>query len=55
VAPSKIEEVIRLYQAGRSVDWIAERLDVSSSTVRRTLVRAGVPIRPRGRPRRSAS
>jgi hypothetical protein len=35
-----------LYQSGSSLDKIAERLQVSKTTVRDALIRGGVPIRP---------
>jgi orotate phosphoribosyltransferase-like protein len=44
-----IEKAMRLYQAGQSVESVASELQVSASTVRRILNKAGVTMRPRGR------
>ena len=44
------EEAIRLYETGRSTESIARELDRGATSVRRALARAGVTLRPRGRP-----
>lgn len=41
-------EIVALYQAGRSIAAIANRLQVSYASVRKRLIKAGVERRPRG-------
>ena len=48
-----VDRAAQLYAGGRSADWVAARLGVAASTVRRTLKEVGVPMRPGGRQRRS--
>jgi len=48
----EVEEAVQFYAEGRSVEFIANHLGVSSSAVRRRLSVAGVTLRPRGRPSR---
>jgi DNA-binding NarL/FixJ family response regulator len=49
----QVEDAIRLYEAGRSTEFIARELDRGPTTVRRALLRAGVTLRTRGRLGRS--
>lgn len=49
-----IESVVELYQSGAPVRVIAESHGVSAATVRSTVRRAGVTLRPVGRPRNKA-
>jgi DNA-directed RNA polymerase specialized sigma24 family protein len=48
---NRVEDVIRLYSNGRSVESVAEYMEVAPTSVRRALAKAGVPIRKRGRPK----
>jgi DNA-binding CsgD family transcriptional regulator len=48
-----VDKAAKLYAEGRSAEWVAGELHVAASTVRRALKVAGVPLRPRGRQRRS--
>jgi hypothetical protein len=48
---NRVEHVIDLYSEGRSVESVAEYMEVAPTSVRRALVKAGVPIRKRGRPK----
>ncbi|WP_374070508.1 helix-turn-helix domain-containing protein [Rathayibacter sp. SD072] len=48
MSTSQQGEAERLYRAGASVQWIADRMGASYNCVRQHLVRAGVPRRPRG-------
>lgn len=45
------EKVVQEYVAGTAVASICARYDISASTVRATVRRAGVELRPVGRPR----
>ncbi len=51
VEQKQLDETIRLYRAGRSVEFIAASLGIGATTIRRHLVRAGVQLRRRGRPK----
>jgi hypothetical protein len=55
LGPRQLDDAIRLYLAGRSTEFIAEELGHGATTVRRALLRAGVTLRQRGRPLRSAN
>lgn len=52
LGPDEIATAVRLYEAGESIQSVADELEVGSSTVGRTLNKAGVTMRPRGRRRR---
>jgi DNA-directed RNA polymerase specialized sigma24 family protein len=45
-----VRQVVNLYVAGTSAESIGKRLNVSPTSVRRALTKAGVPLRRRGRP-----
>ncbi len=49
------EAVVEAYQAGAPVHKIADDHGVSAATVRSTVRRAGVTLRPVGRPRKVAA
>ncbi|MGH9092847.1 MAG: helix-turn-helix domain-containing protein [Acidimicrobiales bacterium] len=49
------DRAAQLYAEGHSADWVAERLGVAASTVRRVLREAGITMRPGGRQRRDDS
>jgi hypothetical protein len=44
---SEIAQAVEAYGDGRSLARIADQLDVSPETVRRALMKTGIPIRPR--------
>ena len=44
-----VAEAAQLYEAGMPVTRIAEQLSVSGSALRRSMLKAGVEMRPRGR------
>jgi transposase len=48
-------KVVRQYEAGDSLAKIATRFGVSKSTVGDILRFQGVPLRPRGRPRKDST
>jgi transposase len=43
----QVDEATRLYRSGQSLAGVGTELDVSSGTVRRELLKAGVKLRPR--------
>jgi len=47
----KVDEMVRLYNAGRSTGVIAEEVGFSRSTVRRYLKQRGITLGGRGAPR----
>lgn len=46
----QVEKAVQLYRSGLTLAQIAANFMVGPSTVRRELVKAGVSLRPRGRP-----
>jgi len=48
-----VAEAAQLYEAGMPVTRIAEQLSVSGSALRRSMLKAGVDMRPRGGSRRA--
>jgi lambda repressor-like predicted transcriptional regulator len=51
VQPDDLPEAVRLYEEGWSMARLAAEFDVSPSTVKRALRKAGAPIRWPGPPR----
>ena len=49
---AQTKKAARLYQACWTLVQLGHRFDVDAQTVRRTIARQGVSIRPGGRPRR---
>lgn len=49
LGPGEIATAVQLYEAGESIQSVADKLKVGSSTVSRTLNKADVTMRPRGR------
>ena len=49
---AQAKESTRLYEVGWALVQLGRRFDVDAQTVRRTIARQGVPIRPGERPRR---
>lgn len=47
--PSTIKSIVKDYDAGKSLNQLAEKHQVSASTIRAYLLRQGVEMRPRGR------
>lgn len=52
ISAEQSAEIVRRYEAGQSTYEIEEAVGVPRTTVTRTLQRAGVPLRSRGRPPR---
>lgn len=44
----QIREMVSLYEQGKSIYAIAEKFGISHTTVRKTLINAGVTMRPKG-------
>jgi transposase-like protein len=53
LSPSQVDKAAELYRAGSSLKVLAADFDVAAETMRRTMVLAGVSMRPKGRPRTS--
>jgi transposase-like protein len=51
LTPDHIERAVALYASGRSCVSIAQELHVNPETIRQALLKVGVAMRRRGRPR----
>ena len=51
LTPAKEAQVVKAYAAGKTLSEITEKFGVSAGTVRSIAARAGVALRPVGRPK----
>jgi IS30 family transposase len=47
LTPVEIEQVVELYRSGLSIAKVSQKLGRAQSTIWRTLLKAGVEMRPR--------
>jgi hypothetical protein len=52
---TNIDELVRAYEEGATIEALAKSTKVSAATIRTALIGAGVTLRRRGRPRSSGS
>lgn len=51
LTPAKEKQVATAYQAGKSLAAISVRFGISAGTIRAVVTRAGLTLRPVGRPK----
>lgn len=51
LTPAKEAKVVEAYKRGDTLSAIAEKFDISAGTIRTVVRRAGVELRPVGRPK----